>query len=387
MNQRFTVALSFDPAHSYGREALRGVYDYAAEHPHWDLRMFDELPDGQAGAAACDGIIGYFSNANQVEATLRMGKPVIACETHLRAHGLMRCVPDNVQVGRMAAGHLLDLGYRSLAFVGGPLRSAPMRFSNLRELGFYRAIRHHQQRIEISIAHWHKPTWEQLCTNDFVNWLTSLPTPTGIFAACDSIGARVIRMAKTTGIRIPEDMAVVAVDDDDLICEALRPTMSSINLNLRRVGRAAAQMLQNRMAGEPCAARHRIPPLGVTERQSTAVFAGQDPLVTAVMEYVRTNFSRPFTVDDLLDRFMVSRRTLELHLRRELGYTPLQAIRRVRLSHAKRLLQQTTMPIAKVASACGFEDQRHFSTVFRKQLNLTPSAFREQWQRETMAQM
>ncbi|MGC4033059.1 MAG: substrate-binding domain-containing protein [Tepidisphaeraceae bacterium] len=208
-------------------------------------------------------------------------------------------------------------------------------------------------------------------------WLKKLPKPVGIFACYDLRGQQVLDACRAIGLTIPDDVAVVGVDDDAVRCSLSDPPLSSVAPNTRRVGYQAAELLDRMMTGEKIEPGMRlVAPIGVSARRSTDALAVPDPEVAAAVRYIRDHYSSPMTVDDILEHVSLSRRSLESRFVSHIGRTPHAEILRCRLERAKQLLVETDLPIKTIANRVGVGTPEYLSVLFQRAFNTTPSAFR-----------
>jgi AraC-like DNA-binding protein len=209
-------------------------------------------------------------------------------------------------------------------------------------------------------------------------WLDSLPKPIGLMAATDARGRQVINCVTSMGLRVPDDVGVLGVDDNEFASALAARTLSSVQLNAREIGHRAAQMLDHLFAGaQPCSP-YWVPPLGVKTRQSTDVTISADALVTRARGYIREHCTEPMTVEDVLEAMGVSRTTLEVRMKRAIGKTPQVAITSARVERAKQQLVATTLSVRQIARACGFDRHERLNVVFKRHTGLTPGEFRQQ---------
>jgi LacI family transcriptional regulator len=202
--------------------------------------------------------------------------------------------------------------------------------------------------------------------------------------ACnDTVGVKITAACQQVGIDIPNQLAVVGVDNEDVLCELANPTLSSVPCNCERMGYEAAKLLDRAMSGrlrgpgEPI----RVPPLPIILRGSTEVLAVDDELVARAVRFIRSNMDLSMNVSDVLRAVPSSRRSLETRFRKMMGRTIHDEIRQVRLEHACHLLRTTDLPIAKVALTSGFNSHQRFHSVFCEHLKMLPSEFRDTKQR------
>ncbi len=195
----------------------------------------------------------------------------------------------------------------------------------------------------------------------------------------DLRGFHVLGACHRCGLRVPDEVAVVGVDDDALLCELCDPPLSSIIPNAEQIGYEAAALLDRLMAGgEADVAVRLVPPLGVTTRLSTDVLAIDDEHFAAAVRYIRAHACHGITVDDVLGRLPLSRSTLERRFRKYLGRSPQAEIRAVQLGRAKQLLVETDHPMHRIAELVGFEHAEYFIFAFRRAFGRTPGAYREE---------
>jgi LacI family transcriptional regulator len=215
------------------------------------------------------------------------------------------------------------------------------------------------------------------------DWLTALPPATGVLVCHDGAAGALVRAAARCGRRVPEDLAVLGVDNDQMICEMGPVPISSVVTASEKIGFEAATLLHRLLnnctlpvhlpAGSPVCVR----PLGIATRRSSDVLAVEDPHVAAAMRYIRDHLRERFGVDDVVATLPVSRRYLEYQFRRTLGRSPGEEIRRQRMDHACELLRTTDLSIGDVGRACGFRDIALFSHGFRQSMDTTPTAYRQ----------
>jgi LacI family transcriptional regulator len=216
----------------------------------------------------------------------------------------------------------------------------------------------------------------------FTLWLRRLPKPVGVFACNDVVGAELLDFAGGLGIAVPEQMAVVSVDNDDLFCDLCWPPLTSIIPDPVRAGYEAASLLERLMAGQ------RVPdepifisPLGIATRQSTDVLAVDDPDIALAMKFIRDYACDGIDVRDLLRHVPLSRRVLEKRFRDLLGRSPHEEILNVKLARAKQFLLETDLNLAAIAERTGFRHMEYLCVAFKRATGKTPGAFRRGEQR------
>jgi LacI family transcriptional regulator len=209
------------------------------------------------------------------------------------------------------------------------------------------------------------------------DWIGKLPTPIGLFACDDDRGREVLEACNLAGLHVPEDVAVIGVDNDEVFCELSNPPLTSVALNAEAAGYRAAALLDDLMHGRVRKPqRIVVETLGVVTRRSTDVVAVEDEDVVAALQFIHREQGKGISVDDVVQHAAVSRRNLETRFRETMGRTILEEIQLVRLERAKRLLVETTYPVSKVAELAGFGSAGYFIQFFQKRLGKTPRRYR-----------
>ncbi len=378
------VALLIETSRSYGRSLLRGIVRYSRLHGPWSFYMtpgdFEQaLPKMEQWGGT--GIIARIETPSLGKAILATRLPVVALD--LAEHELSESNPlsqlcemssDSYNASRLAAQHLLEKGFRTYAFVGKPERVWSNRrrdsfVEHIEKAGFRCFVYDPPRRIKD--RDWGR---EQ---SILAEWLKGLPHPVGLMACNDERGREVLEACREAKVRVPEDIAVIGVDNDTLICELSDPPMSSIAMNADRGGFEAAALLDQMMAGKiKQAQRIVVEPLHVVTRRSTNIVALSDPEVAAAVQLIHTNASQPLRVSDVVDSLGISRRSLEIRFRRTIGRSMNEEIQLAHLERAQRLLMETDMPLPKVAEEAGFNSASYLTVVFQKRYGMPPAKYR-----------
>jgi LacI family transcriptional regulator len=332
------------------------------------------LPDGWRG----DGIIVRLSSRAQAEQIRTAGLPVVNLERILPEKLPMEHVyADEDGRAGLAFEHLRDRGFQRYAYFAPP----SMRYSNVRGEKFLTAVKEAGYTCAV-----YRPGYRagrQVGWSEHLEstsrWLESLEKPVAVFTADAASGRLLAEVCQWTGVRVPDEVAILAGTPDELICGISSPPLSSINLASQHTGYAAAALLDRLMSGiEPGGDPILIRPLGVICRQSTDVLAIDDPNIVMAVRFIRAHAHQGIHVDDVLREVPVSRRALEIQFQEILGRSPAQEIRRVRLEKAKDLLANSEMSVAKIASVSGFLSAARLSIAFRKHFGTTPLAYRKE---------
>lgn len=284
-----------------------------------------------------------------------------------------RCVHDDADaVARLAAKELLSLGLPRYGYVCDPGRPA---WSEPRREAFARALALHGRHAEIF-----DPTecgWDNAAfTTSFAAWLRSGPLPMGIFAVTDATASHVASACTAAGLRLPDDIALIGVSNEESLCEGQAVTLSSIAMNYAAGGRLAVEKLARLAAGCEDAGPAVYSPLWVVRRASTTRLGRTDEAVTRALERIRREACGGLAARDVLKGFECSRRSAETRFRAAVGRSILEEIRRVRLEASKRLLVEGHTTIDAIAFQCGYASSAAFSTFFRAETGTTPTKWR-----------
>jgi len=370
------VAVLIETSNAYARGLLQGVVHYIREHRPWSFHLMeqgrgDDPPPWLAGWDG-DGIIARIETPRIARAVVRTGLPAVDLSAARLVPALPWVETNDEEIARLAADHLLERGFKRFAFCG----DARFNWSVWRETQFVARLRAAGQDCVC-----YRPTAlagdVAAEAGNLARWLRELPKPVGLMACYDIRGQQVLDACRSAGLAVPDDVAVIGVDNDTLLCELASPPLSSVIPNAHGAGYAAAALLDRLMAGKRVAATaHLIAPLGLAERQSTDVLAVDDREVARAVQFIREHASEGINVGDVLRTVPLSRRVLEQRFQRLLGHTPREEILHVRLNRVKQLLAETDLPLYLVAERTGFEHVEYLSVLFKRETGRTPSAFR-----------
>jgi len=375
------VALALPPHFAIMERAVEGILEYARAHGGWSLTRLPERLDPSIGWLKNwpgDGaIVGIATEADaQLVSTLNF--PVVNLMSYLAEPGVSTVMVDHHAIGRLAAEHLLERRFQRFGYYG----TSGTWFAQLRREGFMAAIDKAGglctvREVPVATADQHDWVGED---ESLLAWLKSLCAPVGILASTDLRARMVLDACARLGLRVPEDVAVVGVDNDPVVCEFSRPQLSSVSRNDREVGRRAAELLDQLIGGREALSQPiLIAPDGVIARQSTETLALDDPDVAEAVILIRQHLGEPFGVERLLGASQLSRRRLEYRFRQCLGCSPYTFIASLRVERARGLLMDPTKRTMKeIAGLCGYSDLRGFRLVFRRIARMDPSEFRRQ---------
>ena len=375
--RRRDVALLIETSNAYGRGLLQGVIHYAREHPAWAFHLMEQgrgaEPPAWLKGWNGDGILARIETPAIASAVARTQLPAVDLSAARLLQNLPWVETDDAQIASLATGHLLERGFKHFAFCG----DARFQWSIWREQYFAQRLREagHDCRTHSGWSGAGDPAAERRA---LVAWLRALPKPVGVLACYDIRGQQVLDACRQAGLAVPDEVAVLGVDNDELLCELAAPPLSSVIPNTHRTGYEAAALLDRMMSGEEVAAEpHLIPPLGIAARQSTDVLAIDDRDVVRAMQFIRAHACEGIDVSDVLAAVNVSRRVLEQRFRKLLRRSPHEEILHLRLARVQQLLSETDLPLYLIAESTGFEHVEYLSVAFKRELGLTPREFRE----------
>jgi len=341
------------------------------------------LPEPARGEAAADllknwrgdGIILRTDNPETAAAAAECGCPVISLSMS-NLPGVPSVQSDARTEAEMAFAHLRERGFRNLAFCGiSESVSTRSQLSRFTECAAEAGLEVHSL---LNPLHLRQPKDWAIGRKRLIKWLLKLPKPIGIFAGSDLLGQELLNVCRQTKIRVPDEVAVLGVDDDPIRCGLSDPSLSSVAPDARYIGNLAADLLARMMRGETVHGGPRmVAPLGVVARGSTDALAVRDPDVAKAVEYIRSHACEPISVKSLLDVIPLSRRALESRFIKILGRTPHEQILLCRIERTKQLLHDTDLPIKAIANLVGTATPEYLSVVFRRLVKVSPSEYRQ----------
>lgn len=371
---------------AYGRRVMQGITKYATTNGGWEFFYKASANDPKvlfkAVAAAetwADGIIGHFIDQNFLHDIQRIGIPAVNVSAWFETNTPVRVHTNEQAIGQMAAEYFLKRGIRSFAYWGNTFGDYSQHrrdgFRNtLKDAGFNCEV--FDSTVDLSGSRQEWMDAEQRMGER----LAELPKPVGVLCVNDMLAREVLWVIERLGLRCPDDLAVLGVENDELACSSCIPPLSSVELAAARIGQTAAEVLDKMMNGQsPPASTVLIPPLGVVTRQSTDVVSVSNPEVRDAIRFIREHAHEPIDVRDVLRAVPVSRRALEIHFKQVLQRTPMQQIQFERVQLAKKLLLETDFSIAELAQRAGFSSPSLFWVIFRRYTGLGPKEFRRRF--------
>jgi LacI family transcriptional regulator len=379
--QQKQVALLIETSNGYARGLLSGINTYLRENRPWSIFLSEYsrnntdltwLREWQG-----DGIIARIENEQTARFIKDAGLPTVDLSASRMIPSLPYVETNDQSIAQLAAEHFLERGFKHIGFYG----DSRFRWSNLRctYLAAYLAERgHYCHMYEASENLLSEKSWKTE-RDKLVQWLYDLPKPIGIMACYDICGQQLLEACRIARIAVPDEVAVLGVDDDELLCELSNPPLSSIKTNAVKTGYQAAELLERMMSGEVIGAQmHLIEPLNVHVRLSTDVLAIEDKMVSDAVRFIRNHAYDDIQVQDILEQLKVSRRILESRFQKALGRTPHDEIINVKLKLVKKLLLDTKLSLAVIAERIGFKHTEYMSVVFKRATGIRPGEFRQQ---------
>jgi LacI family transcriptional regulator len=375
------------PVRGFSQRVAAGALDYARQAgghlavQGWPIDI--DLDQLRSELKRVDGVVVGLSSPRLYRFALRLGIPVINVSGSRPARGIRRVHLDNPGIGRLAAEHLLNSGFRRFAYLG----AAGCWYAHLRLRGFRDALRARGHDCVVAWQHWGPGQVRKVRQggkrfSSVRRWVEALHEGTAVLGSTDDQALAVLEAADALGLAVPEQLGVVGVDNHATRCELASPALSSVDLGPERVGAAACRMLQAVLEGREAKRRQVfLPPVGVIARQSTDPVSADEPTVAEALRYIRRHAHEPIQVADVAEGIGVNRRRLERAFASHVRQSPYAVIVREHVELAKRLLATTDMPIGQIAPRCGFVYPHHFSMVFKRSEGVSPRDYRTRFQR------
>lgn len=381
------IALLLGQDIGYCRNVLQGILSYRSAAHTWihrdsspDIRVIPSLTQWRP-----DGIIAHIFDPAVGKALKSFDCPIVNTTDTIAGCDLPCIDVDNLGIGEMAAKYLLQKGFKNFGYFG----SSWANFSLQREQGFRQELKRHggctisTLNSEFLPRPSYKRIWETVDKN-VESWLSSLPKPCAILASNDIPARYLTEICSELSIRVPDQIAILGVDNDDAECHMSFPTLSSIETPEYQIGYRAAEILDQLIQGNPPEKlRTKLPPSRIIERDSTSIETHSDPTIQRLKTLISQNATDNPSVGELAMECGVSRRLLEKKVSTILNTTVLRLVQEQQVRFAKTLLLDTQMPIGEIAEATGFGSQRRLNDVFKKRTGYSPSEFKKEHQQNS----
>lgn len=378
MRKIFLVALLIESSNVYSRELLRGISTYMHEQANWSVTLHENNPPYEhllwSGYWKGDGVIARIVDSKVARQLKPARIPMINVSGGYHVRGISDVGPDHGLVAQVALEHLRDCGLDQVAYCGDD------RFAwSLKRKRFFQKHARDCGLDPILFTSRLPPqaSWMQI-NNEIRDWLKSLPQPIGVMASHDFRGQQLIEICKQEGIAVPEQIAVIGVDNDELICNLCEPRMSSVILDAFETGYQAAALLAATMRDPSLPPTIvRIPPRGIVARQSTDIVVAEDQRLVRALQLIREQACQGLTAAAVVRSSGVSRGTLEACFHLHLGRTIREEIERIRIDKIKHLLRETLFPLEKIAAVTGFQHPEYLSVMFKRAVGMSPGQYRQ----------
>jgi|SaaInlStandDraft_1057018.scaffolds.fasta_scaffold37872_2 LacI family transcriptional regulator len=354
----------------------------------WKLLHVSSRPVLPAGLKISGAIVKDGLNQPLVQELIREHIPYVRVGIfpYFYATGMPSVSVDLPECGRMAAGHFADLGFKNVGFIGNDpwadSKEMFLKFKNRSEALGCKCHLHQLRSSRLSPPGMDRVEWVAHENQRMVEWIKTLSKPLGLLAYHDHFASRISLYFHSSGIRIPEDVAIISVGNHEFKCETSLVPLSSIEHDWKGLWKVSFNMLNEMILGTS-AVRDTVyvPPKVVVERKSTDVLPVNDQEVALALKYIWENFFKPINTGDVVSKLKISRSTLERRFKTCLGRTINDELRRKRIEVAERLLVNTNQSVSDIAEQVGFPSRNHFYKVFEDVYHCTPAKYRRQNQK------
>ncbi len=373
-----------DFSEQFAYRLLRGIVEYSSrQEQHWVVCRMPSAYKRQLGLAGvvkwakkwkADVVIGQFDPSEDLSLFRQEGIIVMAQDYIQKFPGIPNITADYDRTGRMAAEHFLAKGFRNFAFFG----YRDVCWSDERFWGFRAAIT--EAGLGDNLYVYDNQSLDSLWyyeSQGLRRWLEQLPKPIAIMACDDNQGSLLLEACASCGIKIPDDVCIIGVDNDETLDNLSNPPLSSIDIDIEKGGYEAAEMAA-RMMADPADPGEDIilKPLSVVTRMSTSIIATKDKEVVRALQYISRNIDRRITVPDILKEVPLSRRLLETRFKKETGHTIYNYISREKVNRLAFLLLNSNETVSQIAARMDEPDTKSLSRRFKEIKGCTPVEYR-----------
>lgn len=381
-----TIGILIERQRTYGRRLCEGIIRFARERTNWTLRIVDFMNLPQiAHNKDIDGFIARVMDDRAEEQLRATGKPVVDVFFERPRMGFAAADQNALLVGQMAAQHFIEHRFTNFAFCGYNGRS----YSDRRRDAFMQCL----EQNHFPCAVYRTPPSALKDFNNSVvlqerfgfasdhralrTWISKLPKPVGVFCSHDMRAYHLAEACRSQGLQIPEDVAILGADDDELVCNFSDPPLSSIDQNAFGIGYAAAKTLESMLQNpDVVPSPVLIDPIRLIERESTRIYTVSPPWLSDALIFIRRNISNNITASDVYAAVGKSHTLVDSAFRRTFGTSVQKTIIRTRLEEAKRLIRDTSLTLTEIAAKTGFSTVQYFCSSFSKTFGTSPSAYR-----------
>jgi LacI family transcriptional regulator len=379
------IAVLLESSRAFGRGVLQGLAECLRARRNWLVYYQEgglgELLPGWFESWKGDGVIARIEDRRMAQALARKKIPVVDIRGRCAPPGIPVVMTDDDEIARLTAEHLIARGLRQFAFCG----YEGAEYSVRRCVAFSRAVK--AAGFDCQVFNAFEPRlsgvrkqeqygWSH--EQNLMDWLRGLPKPIGIMACNDARGHQLLN-AGQMDVAVPDDVAVVGVDNYELICELADPPLSSVEQNTQGIAREAVRVLENMLAGNrPSTATVLVKPCRLVVRRSSDGVAVSDRNLRAAMRCIRQRTQMGIGVDEVARAAALSRRELERRFRASFGRSPGDEMLRTQLQIVKSLLIETDLPLYRIAERAGFAHAEYLNVAFKRETGVTPRTYRLQ---------
>ena len=381
----YKIILLLDFAEEYSKNLLKGISKFSSEHGPWiycRMPLYYRETIGMEGILQwakewkADGIIGQLYNNKDVDKILNSGIPVIAMDFKERFKEIPNITGAYREAGILGAEYFLKKGFKNYAFYG----FNDIVWSRERAEGFEERVKaeghevhYFEHRKSRSTDLWYYKS------NSLSQWLKSLPKPIALMTCDDNQGLHITEACRQIKIRIPEEVAVLGVDNDEMLCDLSDPPLSSIALDIIKGGYDSAKLLKEMILGTTGPYDIIVKPTQVITRQSTDIYATNDVHIASTLRYIHKNIEKSLQVDEIVKQVPLSRRSLEKRFLQITGLPVYKYIFNLRIEKFTEKLLETEMTITEIAHELGLNDTKNIARQFKQLKGLSPVEYRKKY--------
>lgn len=378
------LILLTDFTEAFAHNLLRGILEYSKGREPWvvcrmppSYKQANGIPGVLEWAKKweVDAIIAQFDDTDEVELFRQNGIIALAQDFKSRFSVIPNITSRYKQTGQMAADFFLQKGFRNFAFYG----YKDVVWSEERCMGFRDRIV--EKGFGDCFFEYQKQSLENLWyyeSEPVANWIKSLPRPVALMACDDTQGNKIMELCRVLGIKIPEEVAVLGVDNDEIICGLSDPPLSSVNLNIVKGGYEAVRLIERLLRDKDAISEDVvIQPVTIVNRLSTDIYATDNPVILTALKYIHQNLVNKISVEDIVRQVPLSRRLLEIRFKQVTGQPIYQYISNLRMERFAQLLLANTEPVADLAVQVGLADAKNLARQFKEWKGCTPVEYRK----------
>jgi LacI family transcriptional regulator len=387
MSDHLRVVLLIESSRSYGRQLLKGIAAYARAHARWTFfheeRALGMPVNPRVKKWSPNGVIGRLMGEQVVRFARQLNVPTVDLFHEDELPGIPGVAIDQESLIRLAIDHFLERGFKNFAYCG----FSNLMFSELRQACFIQRLAEHGFRADVfsypglksgsGLAMYEEHAVQY--NEQLSDWLHGLPKPVALFACNDWRAQQILSICVEKGIEVPEKIAVLGVDNDDVECELSNPPLSSIDPNVELIGYQAAALLDRLMKGEKIPTKREIVPAkGIIARRSTDVMVVDDPDAAEAINFIRKHARDGISLEEAAKQLCISQKTLSRWFLKHLGHSPATEIMRVRVQQIQELLRTTNLNLEEIGSLLGFAHVESMQRIFKRTTGMTPGVYRRQ---------